>query len=155
MRTDEKSLDERIAMEKKRIKKLRRLVELQQQSAKLECRVLFGKTDLAKAALEIAELVCERYGVAVELLAGKSREEQIVVPRHVVFFLVRKLTGKTYAAIGKLFGRDHGTILHGCDRVEDRASVDRFFKMQVEAIERAIKSRFKGQEEERKSEPTQ
>ena len=39
--------------------------------------------------------------------------------RQIAIYLIRSLTGLTLDNIGKVFGRDHSTILHSIRKVED------------------------------------
>jgi len=48
-------------------------------------------------------------------LRGQSRRQSVVQPRNLAMHLCRRLTGTSYAAIGRYFGnRDHTTVLHSC-----------------------------------------
>ncbi|MFN2521399.1 MAG: helix-turn-helix domain-containing protein, partial [Candidatus Limnocylindria bacterium] len=59
------------------------------------------------------------YGVPVEQLRGKARDRQIVLPRQVAMYLMREETEAPLLRIGEaLGGRDHSTVLHGCDKIE-------------------------------------
>jgi chromosomal replication initiator protein len=51
-------------------------------------------------------------------LRGKSRRQAIAEARSLAMFLTRRLTGVSYAEIGRYFGnRDHTTVLHACRKV--------------------------------------
>lgn len=56
-------------------------------------------------------------GVSVAKMAGRSRLASIVVPRHVACYLLRK-NGLTYSEIGRMFSRDHSTVISACDSIE-------------------------------------
>jgi chromosomal replication initiator protein len=50
----------------------------------------------------------------------RSRDKEIVLPRQIVMYLARRLTGMSLQEIGEFFGgRDHSTVLHACKKVED------------------------------------
>lgn len=62
---------------------------------------------------EIALRVAARHCVRSELLFGRARYADVVAARHQAWRAIREETGAPFAAIGKLFGRDHSTIVHG------------------------------------------
>jgi chromosomal replication initiator protein len=45
-------------------------------------------------------------------MRSKSRKRAIAFPRQVAMYLSRKHTEETLADIGKLFKRDHSTVMH-------------------------------------------
>jgi len=47
------------------------------------------------------------------------------VPRQLAMYLIRRETGASLPAIGELLGgRDHTTILHGCNKIETQIEAD-------------------------------
>ncbi|MBA3825556.1 MAG: chromosomal replication initiator protein DnaA, partial [Ktedonobacterales bacterium] len=68
---------------------------------------------------EVLEAVSIYYHVSIEDLRGKQRDKHIVMPRQVAMWLMRADTEASLMEIGQsLGGRDHSTILHGCDKIE-------------------------------------
>ena len=89
---------------------------------------------------EILEKVCQHYHVAPEDVSGKSRKRDFVVARQVSMYLAQKHTKMPASRIGKLIaGRDHSTVLHSCEKVEERMKVDRQFKDEIISIENSFK----------------
>lgn len=67
----------------------------------------------------ILEAVAKYFNVRVSDIKGRRRTKQIVLPRQIAMYLVRKLTDHSLSEIGELCGgRDHTTILHGCESIE-------------------------------------
>lgn len=67
----------------------------------------------------ILEAVAKYFNVRVSDIKGRRRTKQIVLPRQIAMYLVRKLTDHSLPEIGELCGgRDHTTILHGCESIE-------------------------------------
>lgn len=89
-----------------------------------------------KEAIIIA--VCVFYHVTREQLFSRLRPESIVWPRQVAMYFMRHLTSDSLPAIGTIFSRDHGTILHGVRRVNDRASVEPAVSNELAAIKLEI-----------------
>lgn len=89
----------------------------------------------------IQRVACEFYGVARnEMLSGR-RSIEAVHPRQVAMYLARVMTLKSFPEIGKVFGRDHTTILHGSRKIEQRLAVDAALRDEVEQIRHLIEAR--------------
>lgn len=68
----------------------------------------------------IAEAVCKAAQVRMMDIRSPRRAKQLVLARHVIFYLARKYTLLSCPRMGQLIGgRDHSTVLHGIRRVED------------------------------------
>lgn len=60
----------------------------------------------------VMRYVGEGYGLTKAEILGRRRSQNIAEARAVAYFLVRKY-GLSLPAIGRIFGRDHSTILSG------------------------------------------
>jgi chromosomal replication initiator protein len=69
---------------------------------------------------EIIKNVCYFYKVKSTQLKSSKRDAFLVRPRQVAMFLLKKELGLTFVEIGNLLGgRDHTTIMHGVDKVDN------------------------------------
>lgn len=85
--------------------------------------------------LAIQLVVAHHFSIRIEDIKSARRTRNVVGPRHVAFWLTRQLTDKSLPEIGRRFGgRDHTTILHGCNRVEVLMVRDPAFADAVEAM---------------------
>jgi chromosomal replication initiator protein len=76
----------------------------------------------------IRKVVAEYYDVSVKDLMGRKRTRSIARPRQVAMALSRELTGDSFPDIGQSFGgRDHTTVMHGCDKVAQLRAADPAF----------------------------
>lgn len=66
----------------------------------------------------IVTFVCKSYGIDEPELKSKSRSQQTVLARNTAFYLCRKHTALSLAAIGERLGRKHSTVLKGIINVE-------------------------------------
>ena len=88
----------------------------------------------------ILEKVCQHYGVSQQQVFGKSRKRDYVQVRQVSMYLAQKYTKMPAARIGQLIGgRDHSTVLHSCNTVEQRLKVDKHFQDDLQSIEQSFK----------------
>lgn len=63
--------------------------------------------------------VSRYYCIPVEKLQGSGRSKDMVLPRQVAMYLVREMTDYSLPEIGKVFSRDHTTVLHSINKIED------------------------------------
>jgi chromosomal replication initiator protein len=83
----------------------------------------------------IRERVAQDWGVSVDGLMSKKRTKELTVPRQVAMYLIRELLDLSLVEIGNLFGgRDHSTVIHAVNKVEEDLSMDDTFRARVELI---------------------
>ena len=71
---------------------------------------------------------------------SKSRKRDYVTARQVSMFFAQKYTKMPASRIGKLVGnRDHSTVIHSCEKVEQRMRVDKDFSEELVSIETAFR----------------
>lgn len=76
----------------------------------------------------IRKVVAEFYDISVKDLMGKKRLRHIARPRQVAMSLARELTNNSFTEIGQSFGgRDHTTVMHACDKVQQLCGSDLMF----------------------------
>ena len=67
---------------------------------------------------EVIENASKAYNIPISEIKGKSRQQDLVVARHIAIYNLRNKVGLSFPAIGKIFNRDHTTIMHACDKVQ-------------------------------------
>ena len=83
----------------------------------------------------IAETVARYYGVPIDELKGRARDKQIVLPRQIAMYLMREETEAPLLRIGEVLGgRDHSTVLHGCEKIEREMAENDEFRRDVGAL---------------------
>ena len=83
----------------------------------------------------ILRAVCEFYGVDLRMLQGRGRSRNIVGPRQVAMYLLREETDSSLVDIGTLIGgRDHTTIMYGCDKIGEEIVTDNRLKQEINTI---------------------
>jgi chromosomal replication initiator protein len=90
--------------------------------------------------------VCHKFNVPCEHLMMRCRMAAVAVPRQVVFYLVRELSDIPFAELGRIFYKDHGTVLYGCRSVKDRIMVDREFAQTIEQLMHSCRERLAAEE---------
>src|SRR5687767_2087858 len=83
----------------------------------------------------IQAAVAKEWGVTIEGLRSKVRTKNLTVPRQVSMFLIRELLGLQLVEIGSAFGgRDHSTVIHSLERVQEEARKDSSFSGRVQKL---------------------
>lgn len=88
---------------------------------------------------DVLAAVAEFYRIPVDDLQGKQRDKHIVVPRQVAMYLMRQETEASLLEIGQaLGGRDHSTVLHGCDKITREINENSALRKEVLAIRQQL-----------------
>ncbi|NTW97279.1 MAG: chromosomal replication initiator protein DnaA [Oscillochloris sp.] len=84
---------------------------------------------------QIIIAVSEHFGVDMRIMQGRGRSRNIVVPRQVAMYLLREETECSLVDIGKLLGgRDHTTVMYGCDKIAEEINADNRLRNEVLTI---------------------
>jgi chromosomal replication initiator protein len=94
--------------------------------------------DFVKKAIDQATImssVCEYFEVKQTAIKGEKRLKQIVVPRQILMYLLKTEAKMTLSEIGNfLGGRDHTTVMHGVEKIENAAEKDLLLQKQLSEI---------------------
>jgi len=91
---------------------------------------------------DIQHIVCEYLNIDEERVRGKTRKREVVRARQIAMYFCKRLTQNSLKTIGLHFGgRDHSTVIHANNTVEERLESDEQFHNTVEEIERKIELR--------------
>ena len=83
------------------------------------------KSDIVPTADVIIDEVCKFYNIEPATLRGQGRAKDISLARQIAMYQIRRMTNLSLKEIGKEFdNRDHTTVLHSIERIEDLIKVD-------------------------------
>ena len=89
---------------------------------------------------DILEKVCGHFGVEQRQVSSKSRRRDLVQVRQISMYLAQKYTKMPASRIGQLIGnRDHSTVIHSCNTIEQRLKVDKAFSAELTSIENSFR----------------
>ncbi|MBF4695435.1 chromosomal replication initiator protein DnaA [Fusibacter ferrireducens] len=90
--------------------------------------------DLIKAT------VAEYFNMKIDDFESKKRTRQIAYPRQIAMYISRELTDLSLPKIGEEFGgRDHTTVIHACEKINNDMSNDFDLKHRIDGIIKEIK----------------
>ncbi|MEQ1820894.1 MAG: chromosomal replication initiator protein DnaA [Fimbriimonadaceae bacterium] len=88
---------------------------------------------------QIVGAVSRFYEVPVDEIKGVRRQAPIVHARHVAVFITREMTGDSWKHIGTLLGdRDHTSMMHGYQKINEMVRSDRALRSEVRQIMRTL-----------------
>jgi chromosomal replication initiator protein len=89
----------------------------------------------------VLEVIAEFYEVEQEDLIKKGRKKEIVYPRQIAMYLLRKDMNMSYPGIGKYFsGRDHTTALHAYEKINKELETNERLKEEVSFLREKLYS---------------
>ncbi|WP_343246573.1 chromosomal replication initiator protein DnaA [Diplocloster hominis] len=87
----------------------------------------------------IIDVVAEHFHISSADIKGSKRNSEIVVPRQIVMYLCRDMTGTALKAIGTILGkRDHSTVIHGADKIADEIKKNDTLRSTIDILKKKI-----------------
>ena len=119
-----------------------RRAEIDLRLAREVLRDFIGETSVNMTIDEIQRIVCEYFDIAQDLVKAKTRKREIVQARQVAMYFCKQFTKHSLKTIGLHFGgRDHSTVIHANQTVENQIETDPKFQQIVEDIRHRISLR--------------
>lgn len=81
--------------------------------------------------------------IPISILAGKSRQREIIYARHAYCYVCNVLlrlekaynkTSVSYSSIAELIAKDHATVMHGYREIQNRVDTERVIKFKIEIL---------------------
>jgi len=115
-------------------------VEIDLELAKQTLKNIVADIETEVGVDYIQKTVSEYYQVKVPELKDKIRKKEIVVARQVAMYFCKEYTNHSLKSIGYHFGgRDHSTVIHAVQTVNDLMDVDSSFKENIEILRKKLK----------------
>lgn len=87
---------------------------------------------------DIVSRVCQHMNVTEKVITARSRQREAVRARNIVMYLIKKYTDSSLAQIGAVVHRDHATVAHSLNTMDDLMSYDAVLRQEIAAIERTL-----------------
>lgn len=83
----------------------------------------------------IIRMVADFFKLSLSDLKGKKRSKNIALARQVSMFVIREVTEYSTTEIGVEFGgRDHTTVMHSCQKIEQMVKFDPSFDASIQKL---------------------
>lgn len=69
---------------------------------------------------KILKALSAHFGITADDILGKSQAREFAFPRQIAMYLYREKLKLPYQGIGKLFGRDHSTVMSSIKQIEQK-----------------------------------
>ncbi len=87
---------------------------------------------------DVVKIVADFYEIDEQIIYEKTRRKEVVRPRQIIMYILRKDFSISYPSIGqKLGGRDHTTVIHSCEKIKNDLKKDNLLGQEIDQI-RAI-----------------
>lgn len=87
----------------------------------------------------IIDVVAEHFNISKEDITGKKRNSEYVIPRQIIMYLCRSMTDTTFQMIAAYLGKkDHTTVIHGVEKIEEKLQTDEDLKNRIETIKKKL-----------------
>ena len=81
---------------------------------------------------EVITSVADAFGIQRDRMFSRDRSREVALPRQIAMYLMREESNISLPLIGEtLGGRDHTTIMYGCDKIADLLERDDRLRRQV------------------------
>jgi len=102
---------------------------------------VFASPKQTNMSIEIIQkVVSEYFSLSYNDLKGKKRTQNIVFPRQLSMYIAREITEYSTTEVGLEFGgRDHTTVMHACQKIEERIRSDPTLDSTIQTLIRMIK----------------
>jgi chromosomal replication initiator protein len=88
---------------------------------------------------QVLQVVADSFGVELDRMLSRERTREVALPRQVAMFLLREEMHISLPQIGNtLGGRDHTTVMYGCEKVADLLERDDRLRRQVVEIRKQL-----------------
>jgi chromosomal replication initiator protein len=95
---------------------------------------LVGEESSVLTSGAIRDFVARQFDTPVVELLSKSRKRTVAFPRQVAMYLTRKLTGEALNDIGRVYNRDHSTVVHSIRVISEAINRSGSVRGQIELL---------------------
>jgi len=90
---------------------------------------------------EIVKIISGFYNIDENSIYEKTRRKEVVKPRQIIMYILRKDFNVSYPSIGeKLGGRDHTTVIHSCKKISGELENNNLLEQELEQIRSMFKN---------------
>ena len=100
-----------------------------------EAPIVLYKKDVTRIKTDnIIEDVCKVYKIELADLMSNRRFRELVEPRQVLFYILHKKLKIKSTKVGKMFNKNHATVLHGSNNIQNWMENDKELKERVNGV---------------------
>lgn len=114
-------------------------IKITKDTVKTLLAEILGSSEPISVTIDkIFACVYNRFGVKREEIVGQKRTKDIANARHIAIYLIRNITEMSLPNIGRIFNRDHSTIMSSIETVQKRLTTDTELSFILSEIEKEV-----------------
>lgn len=114
--------------------------EVTVEIAEQQLKDTFGPDKHLKVSVDdIIKAVANHYNLSFADVKGKKRTKNIMMPRQIAMYIAREITEYSTTELGAEFNKDHTTVMHACQKIEEAIKNDPQLDSNIELIIRSLK----------------
>ena len=83
--------------------------------------------------------VSKKYGISVDDIKSKKKTDSIANARHISIYIIRRLTDLSLKDIGKIFDRNHSTVISSINKIELNIKTVKNFESEINQLIKEIR----------------
>ncbi len=109
--------------------------EIDLELAREMLRDIIKETHVSLGVEQIQQIVCDYFSIPEDLVRARTRKREVVQARQVAMYFAKQFTKHSLKTIGLHFGgRDHSTVIHAIQSIENQIETEVKFREIVEEI---------------------
>ncbi len=109
------------------------------QAAERAIRDIFAENPWINPTPEfIIKAVAKYFEINPEDITGKDRSQKMVEPRKVAMYMVRDMTHLSFPKMGEVFNKDHSTVKHAIDTLEEQLKDDAVLREKIQDVKNSV-----------------
>jgi chromosomal replication initiator protein len=110
------------------------------EMARFRIKSIVDENEKVISIERIIEVVTDFFKIKLSEIKGKTRLREVVMPRQIAMYLAKHYTALSLKNIGYHFGgRDHSTVIHAIQTVNDLIDIDKQIAHQVQELKDKLK----------------
>jgi len=90
---------------------------------------------------KIIKVVASFFNISQAEIKSSKRNKDLVLPRQIIMYLLREEVGYSFPKIAQILGgKDHTTIMYGCEKIKKEIQKNENFRREVQLIKEKIYS---------------
>ncbi len=111
------------------------------QAAERAIRDIFAENPWINPTPEfIIKAVAKYFEITYEDIVGKDRSQKMVEPRKIAMYMVRDMTHLSFPKMGEVFNKDHSTVKHSIDTLEEQLKDDSSLREKIQDVKNSVLS---------------
>ncbi len=109
------------------------------QAAERAIRDIFAENPWINPTPEfIIKAVAKYFEINPEDITGKDRSQKMIEPRKIAMYMVRDMTHLSFPKMGEVFNKDHSTVKHAIDSLEEQLKDDAVLREKIQDVKSSV-----------------